>query len=478
MTRQVLLFSLSLVLFAACGPSLRDSDDDEVIDLNAPCKPGKVVDCYSGQDDTKGVGPCKGGTRTCSEEGIWGGCVGEVVPVAEACTDNLDNNCNGAVDEDVDADGDGITTCAGDCCDSTECTLPALVNEGAFDAPGNNLDDDCDGQVDNTLLLCDQGLASNSSQGLDYAKALELCQQTTAGARKWGVVNATLTLANGAGVPATRAHAIRQKFGSGVTPRGGTAMVLLSTGAAAGRGDTNPSYQDFQNVSEPGNNKQSAFPQDFLAANGNKLPNAPGCPGPSGTQAMDPVMLTLEIKVPTNARSFKLDTNFFSSEFPEYTCSPYNDFFVVLLDSAYNGPQPNPTDKNLAFYQPVGSMQKFPVGVNLAAGNTGLFTQCINGRTGCEPGSTSGMISTCTGTTQLAMTGLDNASSGECDGNSLQGGGTGWLQTSGNVMPGETIKVRIAIWDTSDHILDSIAAVDAFTWSVDLAQPGTVIFLN
>jgi hypothetical protein len=50
------------------------------------------------------------------------------------------------------------------------------------------------------------------------------------------------------------------------------------------------------------------------------------------------------------------------------------------------------------------------------------------------------------------------------------------LQTSGNVVPGETIKLRIAIWDTSDHILDSIAAIDAFTWSVDLAQPGTVIF--
>jgi hypothetical protein len=116
--------------------------------------------------------------------------------------------------------------------------------------------------------------------------------------------------------------------------------------------------------------------------------------------------------------------------------------------------------------------------VNLAAGNTGLFTQCVNGRTGCAFGAKAGTISTCTGTAQLAMTGFDNSSSGECDGNSLQGGGTGWLQTSGNVMPGEVIKLRIAIWDTSDHVLDSIAAIDAFKWSVDLAQPGTVIFLR
>lgn len=471
MTRPSVFFAL--FLFAACGPDVRDEGD--VDDPNAPCKPGRVAECYTGQDGTAGVGPCQKGTRTCSDQGIWGGCMGEVVPAAESCSDGLDNNCNGMIDEDVDFDGDGVTTCAGDCCDSTECTKPELVNQGAFDAPGNNVDDDCDGTVDNTTLLCDQALPSNSAQPLDYAKAIELCQQTTPGEKRWGVLSAELTLANGTGAPATKAHAIRPRFGTGVIPRGGVSMMLLSTGAAAGRGDTNPSYQDFQNVTEPGNNKQSPFPQDFLAANGNKLPNAPGCAEPDGNSAMDPVMLTLTIRVPTNARSFKLDTNFFSSEFPEYTCSAFNDFFVVLLDSTYTGPSPNPTDKNLAFYTPMGTTQKYPVGVNLAAGNTGLFTQCVNGRIGCRAGG-NGSINTCTSTAQLAMTGLDNASSGSCDGNSLQGGGTGWLQTSGNVSPGETIKLRIAIWDTSDHILDSIAAIDAFTWSVDLAQPGTVIF--
>ncbi len=42
--------------------------------------------------------------------------------------------------------------------------------------------------------------------------------------------------------------------------------------------------------------------------------------------------------------------------------------------------------------------------------------------------------------------------------------------------PGEVIKLRIAIWDTSDPVLDSIAIIDAFQWSVDVSQPGTVIF--
>jgi len=37
--------------------------------------------------------------------------------------------------------------------------------------------------------------------------------------------------------------------------------------------------------------------------------------------------------------------------------------------------------------------------------------------------------------------------------------------------PGEIMKLRIAIWDTSDHVLDSIAMVDGFQWSVDASQP-------
>ncbi|HWO25807.1 MAG TPA: choice-of-anchor L domain-containing protein [Kofleriaceae bacterium] len=467
-------FGFALGLTAACGPTIKDGSGDDV-DPNAPCKPGRVVSCYSGTDGTAGVGPCAKGTRTCSDQGAWGGCVGEVIPLAESCSDGVDNNCNGQTDEDIDADGDGFTTCGGDLCDSTECTQPELVNPGAFDAPGNNLDDDCDGIVDNGAVKCDTALPNGTGQAIEYAKAIELCQQTTFSERRWGVINTELTLADGTGIPAARAHAIRRRFGTGVTPRSGDSLILLSTGAAAGQGDANPGYQDFQEVAEPGNNKSSPFPSDFLAANGNRLPNAPGCVGPDGNSAMDPIMLTLTIRVPTNARSFKLQTNFFSSEFPEYTCSKFNDFFVVLLDSMYTGASPNPADKNLAFYQPMGSMQKYPVGVNLASGNTGLFTQCVNGTIGCAVGG-SKTITTCTSTAQLAGTGLDTSSSGDCNSNSLQGGGTGWLQTSGNVKPGEIIKLRIAIWDTSDHVLDSIAAIDAFEWSVDLAQPGTVIF--
>ncbi len=446
------------------------------------CQPGDVEPCYTGVDGTIDVGPCKGGMRSCEPGGTWTRCEGEVTPVQELCTDGIDNNCNGAVDDDVDADGDGFTSCAGDCCDSTECTKPALANPGAFDAPGNGFDDDCNGAADDTLLLCDQSLPSNSSNGMDFAKAIDICQTTTDLEKKWGVISATLSFADGTGVPDPQSHAIRPTFGSGVLPQGGVSLAMLSTGGAAAKTDTNPGPHSWFGYTHVGTQtcgfedsaQCSGFPADFLAANGGKLPNAPGCPDADGDTANDPVMLTLRVRVPTNAQSFKLSTNFFSAEFPEYTCSPYNDFFVVLLDSTYAGDPANPSDKNLAFFQPTGTTDKVPVGVNLGHGNTGLFTQCLNGETGCS--GELGSINTCISTSMLAGTGLDDPDEGSCDTNSIVGGATGWLVTSGNVTPGEVITLRIAIWDTSDSAFDSLAVIDGFQWSTEVAQPGTVIF--
>jgi hypothetical protein len=496
-----LLIAAVVVALAACGPSddrqCSVEDTDFATDRNncgscgnvcadgfacvdfrcieGMCQPGTVEECYTGYADSEGIGPCHGGMRTCGEGGVWGACEGEVVPAGENCTDGVDNNCNGEVDETADADMDGFTTCAGDCCDSWECSKPGLVNPGAFDAAGNMFDDDCNGVADDTLLLCDQGIASNTTSGMEFARAIDICQTATETDKKWGVIDAKITLADGTGTPDPEGHAVRPRFGTGVLPQGGVNLAIISSGGAAAKGDTNPGYHDFVSYSHLGTNT-SAYPQDFYMANGNQIPNAPGCNPPSGTTANDPVMLTFRVRVPTNALSFKLYTNFYSAEFPEWTCSSFNDFFVVLLDSQYAGDPPNPMDKNLAFYTPPNSMMKIPVGVNLGHGNTGLFTQCVNGTTGCS--GQSGSISTCVGTNLLAGTGFDDPNPNSCDPNSLEGGATGWLETRGNVVPGEIITLRIAIWDTSDHAWDSLAVVDGFQWSTEVATPGTDIFIK
>ncbi|MGE5181885.1 MAG: choice-of-anchor L domain-containing protein [Acidobacteriota bacterium] len=370
-----------------------------------------------------------------------------------------------------DPDGDGFTAAQGDCCqDASQCSNPELVNPGAFDVPGNNVDDDCDGKVDESEGPCDTGLASNSSDPMDYAKAIDLCQTTTMADRTWGVLEAKLLLADGTGTPDGKQHSIRPAFGS-TTVQGGMSFAVLSSGVAAATGQTNPSPVAFDPGYQPGT--ASNFPQDWYAANNNTLPNAPGCPAANPLAgANDPVMLQLKVRVPTNASSFKLSVNFMSSEFPEYVCTPFNDFFVVLLDSSYAGTPANPADKNLAFYTSP-SMMNYPVGVNLANGNTGLFQECKNGPTGCD-GLNAGTIMTCKGTGELAGTGMDKAQGG-CASGDLMGGGTGWLVTSGNVVGGEIITLRIAIWDTSDEMLDSLAIIDNFQWQLGASQPGTVI---
>jgi hypothetical protein len=365
----------------------------------------------------------------------------------------------------ADVDGDGWAPADGDCCETPAdgCTVPALVNPGAFDFAGDGVDDDCNAAVDDGEATCDQALTTNANDPADYAKALDLCAQTVENAalaeRSYGLIEAQLSLTDGTGVPATASRAIRAVFG-GVTVQRGVAMTVLSTGNAATPGQINPSFSPFETGTDAGTT--SSAPGDWLDVNGDTFPTVPGCPAASSTAVNDAVMLNLRVRVPTNAQSLRLSMNFLSAEFPEWVCSPFFDLFVALLDS---GATTNPIDKNIASFELTGGAT-VPVSVNLASGNTGLFTQCRNGAIGC--GGTAGTINTCTGTGELVGSGFDQASAG-CQMNDDVGGGTGWLTIHGNVVPGEIAELRLAIWDTSDHNYDSLVILDDLRWSRDPA---------
>ena len=60
--------------------------------------------------------------------------------IAEVCN-GIDDNCNGQVDEGFDVDGDGYTTCGGDCNDNNPS-----VNPGQYEIC-DGLDNDCNGSV-------------------------------------------------------------------------------------------------------------------------------------------------------------------------------------------------------------------------------------------------------------------------------------------------------------------------------------------
>lgn len=479
--------------YADCNKNAADGCEWSLSVGECSCTPGATQDCYTGPVGTNGVGTCKSGVSTCDETGTsWGPCTGQVVPLFDTCSDGLDNDCDGTPDNAKDLDGDGWTPCDGDCCDVVQvdvCGDPGLVNPGAFEVPGNDVDDDCDGTKDNPLQACDANLASNSATATDYAKAIDLCSDTVENPpnkqdKKWGVISAKFSLADGTGSPHADSKSIRQGFGSGVTPLAGSRLMMLSTGAAAAQtapNNASPAYKAFQGGQSLA--KTSPVPADWLAANNNNFPNAPGCPEPQGgTTANDPVMLKVRVRVPTNAKSFNISTNFYSSEYPEWVCSAFNDFFLALLDSTFvpgMGQAGNPADKNLAFYTTGNKV--YPVGVNLATGNTGLFSQCQTSPTGCGGGAVPGN-NTCQSTAQLVGTGFDDPNPPSQFANDpawcsntakFAGGGTGWLTTTGNVKPGEVIELRLVVWDTGDGWYDSVALIDNFVWSLDASTPGT-----
>ncbi|MCA9695190.1 MAG: choice-of-anchor L domain-containing protein, partial [Myxococcales bacterium] len=403
----------------------------------------------------------------------WSPCLGEVLPGNEDCANNIDDNCDGMIDEDIDADGDGFFACGGDCCDTKGaiCQDPERVNPGAYEVPGNEVDDDCDGEEDEVEPTCDANLQTDAALAVEYARAMDLCQFTVEAPKKpedwiWGVIDARFSLADGQGTPKSVARAIRPSFGDSIVAQGGAAMTVLSSGHAAATGDVKPAYAGFQPGVDHG--LSSPPPADWFAANGGALPNPMGCPAPAVETANDPVMLTLRVRAPTNASSFSVDMFFFSAEYPEWVCSIYNDFFVALIDSDAPG---NPEDLNIAIYD--DGVDHWPVGVNLVKSVEGLFTACQNGVVGClEKDIPESQYGGCAGAGALVGTGFDALDTGGCGDGKYVGGGTGWLKMRGNVVPGEVFELRLAIWDSGGHIFDSLVLLDGWEWSVEAAKPG------
>ncbi len=75
----------------------------------------------------------------------------DVYPGQVEVCNNVDDDCDGVIDEDFDADGDLYTSCNGDCDDSN-----FSMNPGAVEI-WDGLDDNCDGTIDNVNLVDNDG---------------------------------------------------------------------------------------------------------------------------------------------------------------------------------------------------------------------------------------------------------------------------------------------------------------------------------
>lgn len=108
---------------------------DETCDGVTPVHSPRSEPCYSGPDNTRGVGLCVDGTRTCDlETGDWGACLGEVTPTFENCdAEHLDEDCDGQVDESGPSCkcGDGSISTGEQCDDGNISDADACTSQCA-----------------------------------------------------------------------------------------------------------------------------------------------------------------------------------------------------------------------------------------------------------------------------------------------------------------------------------------------------------
>ena len=374
----------------------------------------------------------------------------------------------------TDQDGDGWTPAQGDCCDvpGPSCSDPAKVNPGAFEYPGNGVDDDCDPTTPDNAPppSCSPTALFSGVTGDDLVKAMDLCQFTTDNPplpmKKWGVIQTQLLLADGStALPAADnvQVGVLTAYGQYVGPQKNLTMAAISSGTA--RAPTDPGYVHPQNgtAGQVGNYNGSTkvtIESTYLAPHGGKPPSPAACSAACVTgcdQAYDSVNLKARIRVPTNAKSFSYQFKYYSAEFPEYLCQQFNDFFIALLKTTWM-PDPNamppqsplPADTNIAF-----DAQGNPVSVN-----NSFFQVCFP-PFGAPPG-------TCpSGTLELTGTGMGGWGS-----NIKDGGGTDWLTNTAPIVPGETMEIQFVTWDAGDHNVDSLVLLDHFRWSITPSPVG------
>lgn len=125
-----------------------DNDCDDLVDEDADAA------CYTGPDDTAGVGSCQAGVSFCVG-GIPGPCVGAVVPGAEACNQR-DDDCNGSIDDGLPTLSCGVGVCAATAASCNAGAIQQCVPGNPGSEQGNcadGLDNDCNGLVDDCLCV-------------------------------------------------------------------------------------------------------------------------------------------------------------------------------------------------------------------------------------------------------------------------------------------------------------------------------------
>ncbi|MBQ9817546.1 MAG: choice-of-anchor L domain-containing protein [Proteobacteria bacterium] len=528
-----------------CGSEFELCGSKCVPEGKCECTPDETMDCYDGPIGTENIGECRGGVIRClfdPEMGCYwdSQCSDQVMPDYEYHCDPSkplkDADCNGVPDSQQDDDNDGFPICGTDskklldCCDNTNMcntSKPDFVNSGkTVDCKGNNIDDDCDGQIDEDDVDCASSTGSpescafpreSCSEVSDYkqsnsaapadtayalAKAIDICTgKVSAGSNQPGIIEASLfsmhTSNSGgfgfqsggcarpndtfdlvSGVQVNIKDSMKSISGESlISPRSGKTFIILSSGRA------NDAYSKV-GTSDVSISSGGKIPEPYCSKHAQRLESHKGCGGSS--KMNDSVHLHLRLKAPEYAQGFSFDFRFFTREYPYYICTSFNDFFLTLLTDEKGQPfvdtnddnQINDEDGNIS-YDKAGN----PVSVNNA-----FFTTCASPRchdyqamksvskNGCPPiieACTDNKCGSCDDGPDALSAYYPNPYLGSGDGTVARGGGTAWLTTKAPVNPGQVFNLDFYIWDTEDQIFDSTVLIDNFQWLCSKPGVGT-----
>jgi hypothetical protein len=156
-----------------------------------------------------------------------------------------------------------------------------------------------------------------------------------------------------------------------------------------------------------------------------------------GNGAYDYAELRISGQVPQGASGFSYNLAFFSTEYPGFYQSSFNDMYIAWLESeGWTG--------NVSFDE-MGR----PISLN------------------------AGFLDYKDAPNPYDCPAPCNAP--QLQGTAMQGhAGTKWLTTTAGVTPDEDFTLVLAIFDLSDNILDSVVILDNFAWNCDGGPPITV----
>lgn len=350
--------------------------------------------------------------------------------------DDVDNNCDGNIDEQCNVDGDGYCTSdmgvsgtpaicpegGGDCDDTNAQVNPSMVEKG-FDG----LDNDCNGIIDGVGGEFEPDCAGMQCTGhtVDaYLCSLEIC---------YGDLLGSAGFSSPSGANTDPAWEAVSHFGSpanDLAPWAGSSYALLAAGKATG-------------TSHSGGLGGGSAPDPYAK---------------DGFPTYDNVEFKVVLTAPPGALGFSIDYIFFSEEYEEYIGSAFNDKFYIFLQA------------------PVTTQGQKIVVNTTACSNPNAYFDYVDGEGNkvCYIAINTAFSEPCSNpATNISGTGF------ECGpGGSSAGSSTGWLSTSWPIESEETFTLTFHIHDASDAIYDSEVILDNFKWLGEPFDPGTVIHSN